>query len=271
MKKIAFLILAHTDPLHFGRLLSSLDRSWCDAYVHIDKKVDIKPFQAEAREHGNVYFVKNRSSIQWAEISMIEAQNALIAEALKRKDEYIHGLFLSGCCYPIKPVRALCEMLHDNPNTEFIKYIDMRNSPDHYIKQITTNNTWNESVNPLFGSQWFASTIKCFEYIMEYQRQNPWFWNMNIKTFAPDEHFYHSIIGNSDFAQRATGMQEFKGRGTWRMANLHIIDPSLAKYYTMCDWPEICVSDKFFVRKVRSLDGHTLIDAIEAELIHGRL
>jgi hypothetical protein len=267
MKKAAFLVLAHSDHCHFGRLLNSLDKSLCDVYVHVDKKVDVEPFLAEAREHGHVYFTKNRSPIQWAGISMIEASNTLIGEALKRKDEYIHVLFLSGSCYPIRPIRALHEMLHDNPSTEFLKYIDMRSSPDHYLKQVTADNTWSDTIVPYFGSQWCALTLACCEFIIEYQNQNPWFWDMNIKTFSPDEHFYHSIVGNSRFASFATGIQEFVARGTWRMANLHIIHPSLSKYYTYDDFPEIRSSDKFFVRKIRSQDGTTLVDAIDSELI----
>jgi len=267
MKKIAFLVLAHADPDLFGRLCDSLDSSWCDVYVHIDKNINVEPFQAKAKSHDHICFVKDRFPVKWADISMISAQNALIRLALARKDQYLHCIFLSGSCYPIKPIHVLHKMLQAHPTTEFIKYIDMRSSPDHYLKQVTTDNIWSDTITPYFGSQWCALTLACCEFIIEYQNQNPWFWDMNIKTFSPDEHFYHSIVGNSRFASLATGIQEFVARGTWRMANLHIIHPSLSKYYTFDDFQEICSSNKFFVRKVRSEDGASLIDAINSGLI----
>lgn len=43
--KIAYLIAAHTDPLHLRRLISALEiPEVTDFYIHIDKRVDIAAF-----------------------------------------------------------------------------------------------------------------------------------------------------------------------------------------------------------------------------------
>ena len=44
--KTAFLVTAHDQPLIARRLLDRLDVPWARTFVHVDRKVDIRPFQA---------------------------------------------------------------------------------------------------------------------------------------------------------------------------------------------------------------------------------
>lgn len=295
MKKIAYLILAHTDSQHFQKLTNALGPE-CDIYVHIDSKANILDFKAV--QNNNVIFIKNRVSVSWASISMIEAQMSLIAEALEKGDEYTHLILLSGSCYPIKSQSAISEMFSENPHKEFIKFIDMRKSPEHYMKLISRKwfkepflktktpflvfidkavrrilnlfalrNEWEEGIIPYFGSQWWALTPNCCQYVLDYHLQNPQYREMNEFTFSPDEHYIHTIIGNSLFREMSVGIQSFEGRGTWRLANLHIISPSLSKWFTTDNWEEIRNSDKLFVRKIRTLDGLELVERIDDEIL----
>jgi hypothetical protein len=296
MKKLAYLILVHSDAQQFGKLISSLGEN-CDIYVHVDKKADISPFLKIAGGK-NVIFAKSRVSISWAGISMIDAQNILLIDALNNKERYSHLIFLSGSCYPIKNQKEIYETITKYPQREFIKFIDMRDSPGHYMKQIKRKwfnepllsenwplshnpekilrkiatkfnfiNRWNDAVIPCFGSQWCALTVDCCQHIIDYQRNNPWYREMNRLTFSPDEHYYHTIVGNSPYADMSDGVQHFEGRGTWRLANFHIIDETLAKWFTIRDWDQIATSDKLFVRKVRTLDGTELVARINQEIL----
>lgn len=296
--RVAFLILAHSDPVHFRRLVQILSPHG-DIFIHIDKKADISTFLTEVPPAENVHYIEDRVSIAWAGISMIDAQNQLLNRALCHSEQYSHLLFLSGSCYPIKPVNDLVAYLSSMPEYNFIKYIDMRESPDIYLRQVTQKwfkepfvaasqhrfmrmadkllrfllnklalrNGWKEEIFPYFGSQWVALTAECAKYVVQYQKDNPWYREMNRYSFSPDEHYFHTIIGNSKFAMCSDGLQPFLGRGTWRFANLHIIDKSLAKWYTQTDFDEIKNSEKFFVRKVRSTDGRLLVDKIDQELL----
>lgn len=46
--KLAYLIIAHTDPKHLRRLVDALNvLGKTDFYVHVDSKADIAPFKAE--------------------------------------------------------------------------------------------------------------------------------------------------------------------------------------------------------------------------------
>lgn len=294
---IAYLILTHNDPNHLSKLIKALGHD-CDIYIHIDKKSDFSRFVTMTNKI-NVNFLSRRIPVSWASISMIDAQNLLIKAALKSKKLYTHVVFLSGSCYPIKKSDKIHKVITENPKREFIKYIDMRESPDHYMKQINKKwfqepflkkengifslvlnkvfrniinrinftNRWNNKIIPYCGSQWCALTIDCCQYIIDFQNQNPWYRQMNKYTFSPDEHYYHTIIGNSKYAEMANGLQKFKGHGTWRMANLHIIDESLSKWFTLDDWKTIIDSDKLFVRKVNSKSGSTLVNHIDNAIL----
>jgi hypothetical protein len=133
-KKIAYLILAHTDPEHLHRLVKALD-CHADFYVHIDKKSSIGDFLF-LKNICNVFLTKQRVSVTWAGISMVDAICNLIVAALANKKSYSHFVLISGSDYPIKPAEFIVEFLNNNDKCEFIKYIDMRESPEHYLKQV---------------------------------------------------------------------------------------------------------------------------------------
>ena len=298
MKKIAYLILAHSDPTQLGMLSKALDKECNDLYIHIDaKQKNIEEFKSKASK--NSCFLEHRVNVNWGGISTIDAQNLLLKQGLIHKQNYSHMVFISGSCYPIKNTRLLHQMLTQAPYRQFIKYIDMRESPDYYLKfisqkkfydpviprakskplrlldkvmrtllnRINISNDWDQKIVPYHGSQWCALTTECCQYIIDFQNKNPWFREMNKYTFFPDEHYYHTIIGNSEFAEHSTGIQAFKGRGTWQWANLHIISHIFKKWFTTEDWEEIVNSDQYFVRKVRSCDGAELVERINRELL----
>lgn len=296
MKKIAYLILAHDDPIHFGKLVRAIDYQ-SDTYVHIDAKSDEKRFRAECP--AGVTFAKRRLPVTWAGISMVDALLSLIEEALRFKDQYTHFIFITGSDYPIKNPKEIYTKLTNNPQHEFVRYIDMRESPEHYMKLITRKyfleplfrsekrsiksidnilrkylrrlripNRWSNKIIPYCGHTWCALTPECCSYILEFHKKNPWFYKANKYTFAPDEHYFHTIIGNSSFAANSDGLQDYQGRGIWRLVNFHLICPSLKKWFTLEDWDQISGSDKYFVRKVNSIQGAELVSTIDKELLN---
>jgi hypothetical protein len=278
------------------KLVKELDYN-SDIYIHIDKKSNLDVFKS-AINLDNVFFIKNRVSINWGDISMIDAQINLIDEVIKQSEKYTHAVFLSGSCFPIKKQKVIYENFSSFPQREFIKFIDMRESPEHYMKQIKfkwfkkpvfnsnniyitvldklirfllnklrLKNNWNNQIIPYFGSQWVALTMNCCKYVRDYHYASNGFREMNKYTFSPDEHYFHTIIGNSFFAKKSFGKMEFQGRGTWRLANYHIIDKSLSKWYILSDWTEIINSEKLFVRKINSQTGNDLVVKIRSELL----
>lgn len=103
MDKIAILILGHKNPNQLSKLVSSLANSHFDFYIHIDKKVDILPFQKslENLKDMNFSFVKDRIKTYFFDFSLVEATCKCAAMAYK-SGNYKYYILLSGQDYPIK-------------------------------------------------------------------------------------------------------------------------------------------------------------------------
>ncbi len=297
MLKIGYLIAAHTDAENLKRLINALGDN-CDFYIHIDAKSDIQEFKQIVSSE-KAFFIEDRTIVSWAGISQVDATLKLIKAALDTGNKYSHLILLSGSDYPIKKPEYINSFFNQQPEKEFIRFIDMRESPQHYMKQIKhkwfkeplyhtsfkslqlfdkvirrtanflqLNNNWDENaIIPYYGSNWWALTPSCCEFILEYINKNKDYHLINKYTFAPDEHFFHTLIGNSVYKEKSDGLQAFEGRGTYRLANFHLIHPSLSKWYDLTDWDEIVSSDKLFVRKVNSLKSKDLLDKIDKELL----
>ncbi len=132
---------------------------------------------------------------------------------------------------------------------------------------IGITNHWNSKMIPFFGNMMCGLTVDCCEFLIAYQDQNPWYREMNRYTFSPDEHYYHTIIGNSHFRNMTDGKQDLTEGWAADMASLHLIDESLSKCFTLDDWEEIRNSDKLFVRKIRSYDGSNLVEYINKKIL----
>jgi len=61
--KIAYIIIAHNNPIHLNRLVTAISSTDNDIYIHINKDVDINKF-ALANE-SNIYLIKERVSVTW--------------------------------------------------------------------------------------------------------------------------------------------------------------------------------------------------------------
>jgi len=295
-KKIAFLILAHTDPEYLFNLINVLV-THSDIYIHLDLKSNLKSFTSYIHNK-NVFFIKKRVRVSWAGISMVDAQMNLFEECLKQKDKYSHAILLSGSDYPIKKIDFISNFFLSKEHTNFIKFIDMRQSPDHYMKQITNkwfkeplfisnikifilldkcirfflnkikfSNKWPSNIIPFFGSQWVALTMNCCQYVFDFHIKNKYFRRINEFTFSPDEHYIHTIVGNSIYSESSIGLEKFEGRGTFRLANYHLIDKSLNKWFNINDYHLIEESNKLFIRKIRTSDGIELINKINNNLL----
>ena len=78
--KIAYLILAHTDPYQLKRLIQALSvEGQVSFYVHIDARKDLSVFKEEVSSLSNVYFLRERKKIYWAGFSICEAEKLLFS------------------------------------------------------------------------------------------------------------------------------------------------------------------------------------------------
>lgn len=296
MNKVAYCIMAHNDKEHLSKLITALGDN-CEIFIHIDGFVDDTSF-LNLSGKGNVHFLTPRIKVSWAGFSMVTVMMELLKLAIEYKDEFSHYIFLSGSCYPIKPISQIDSFFANNKKKSFIKYVKMTehlllyrhiqykflmDNPFLIRNRITYNlhrmmrrisfhtnitNPLKDNIIPYAGSQWTVLNDQCAKYVVSFHESNPWFQDMMRYTYAPDEHYIHTILGNSPLSSQCTGLQDFKYLGLDYLTNLHLIDNSLTKWFTVDDWQEVRQSDKFFVRKVRTLDGVKLVDKINREILN---
>ena len=98
MMRVAVLILAHKNKEQLCRLISVLNHSAVDIYIHLDKKSSLSPddFHFE-----NVYFTEKRFDISLFDFSMVDAEIELLRTALAH-GEYGYYILLSGQDYPLR-------------------------------------------------------------------------------------------------------------------------------------------------------------------------
>lgn len=294
MKDIAFLVLAHTDPLQVGRLCRALDYR-ARIFVHLDAKADIEPFLAQDLPP-SVTFIPNRLRVSWAAYSQVEATLRMMRSALDCGNDFSHLVMLSGLDYPIKPIRVLHEHLNRRAGHQFIRFVDASHTHygvyfDHYWFLEANRRLprrldrglrhgLGRALRPFvrkprpacidrvcWGSAYWALTPACAAHVLEFAARETAFVRWARSSFAIDEHFFHTIVGNSDFLQSSDGMFPYRGNRTYEMASLHLVHESMRKVYSEADFDELRGSDKFFVRKLMSGQSDTLVARLNAEIL----
>lgn len=293
---IAFLILAHTDPEHVRRLALSLQPH--DVFVHVDAKTDLD------NEWNDIpaTLVSHRTAVYWAGFSQVEATLTLLDSALKSGTTYDRIVLLSGADYPIKPMQELTKLFDASPRLNFIKYVSMDGAghlptlidrtyfrdgilPWQLVKRFAFLRSVERALRkllelaarpvprkrltrwkPMHGSAYWAITHECAIHLSSVadSKEGTKLKRYYRRTFASDEQFFHTIIGNSRFSSESTGLIPYLGRGTYRAANLHIVDPSLSRWFAESDINEIRASKMYFVRKVSTARSSSLIDILDS-------
>ena len=81
-RKHAFLILAHNEFEILRLLVSRLDDSRNDIFIHFDKKVEVLP-EINVKE-ACLTILQDRKDVRWGGFNMVEAEYALFEEAFSK-------------------------------------------------------------------------------------------------------------------------------------------------------------------------------------------
>jgi hypothetical protein len=109
MKKIAFCFLIY-DIINieeaWNTFFINIDKNLYNIYIHYKTDVPLKYF--------NNYKLNNCINTHYADISLVQAQNKLLQEALLHDLENEHFIFLSNSCIPLKPFIFIYNNLNEN-------------------------------------------------------------------------------------------------------------------------------------------------------------
>ena len=231
--KIAYLLLAHDHPLHLVRLIAAIQTEHAHIFLHIDKKSRGMMYLPNTN---TMTVIKDAVTVNWGGFSIVQATLNLLQEATTC-GEYDYFILLSGADYPIrsnasilrhlehyqgKEFMNLCKMPEVNKTFDRIVYPFIENKYDFALPGISKAvNGVIKRINKKLhsrrfkrrypqqyahltfyaGTQWWALSRPCVDYILQFLKQNPAYSQFYKYTRVPDEMFFHTMIGNSPFKE----------------------------------------------------------------------
>lgn len=248
MEKIAYIITAYKDPMHLRRLIKALD-FYADFYIHIDRKVNIRPFLEELLSiQRNIYCI-NKYFINWGGFSQVLSQRELLHAVVHSGEKYKRVICLSGQDYPIFSNKKIHKVSDENPKKEFIAGLNISHDApekvhkiDHYyfvdlfsgkypilnkiIRKVlnVTNNILklkkkNQSylngnvADIFFGSDYWSITYDCAKYVYNSLCRERKFLKYMKTAFTPSELSVNTIVFNSEFGENAIRMAKDYDKG----------------------------------------------------------
>ena len=292
--KIAYIIIAHNNPIHLNRLVTAISSTDNDIYIHINKDVDINKF-ALANE-SNIYLIKERVSVTWVGFSFVQAVLNSLNYA-KHTSSYSHYILLSGTDYPIKSNDYIYKFLTDTYGTEYINIVEMPGNGKtldrlyhYYLGGKYNDSLFKKLILKAFngfvkkmdirrplpkvlktkilygGSTWWALTDKCINYILGELEKDKSLLNFYKNLFIPDESMFHTLIANSEFKENITNSLTYSKWSSGKLEHPEMI--SFSDITTLATDEVITSYGKskiLFARKFNDNSGD-LINVIDIEL-----
>lgn len=224
--KIAYLMLVHSNPLLQQRAIDMLSSEGSGFFLHVDAKSDIRPFGGIRGE--NVRFVEPRIPVYWGEFSIVRATIGLLRTALESPQGYDYLVFMQGSDYPLHSGSYIKKFFAENCGSEFLSLVKMP-APGYPLSRLEafrypSTKPVSRFVTRALGkiglarrdyrkylvglqayggdASWALSREAC-QYILKFLMENPQVEAYFQNTFsAPDEWFFHTILGNSSYQLR---------------------------------------------------------------------
>jgi hypothetical protein len=257
---LARLIRALDDPRHFF-------------FVHVDRKVALRPFQAAVGEHRNVVLVPDRVDVEWAKLSVVQATLNTIRAATRSGRTFERYSLLSGSDYPIKHKSVIRGRLTDS-DREFLR-IDRTltlapgDSHRRVLKDLPEGRYFAD-FSPFHGSMFWSLSAACIRFVLEFVDANPAYLDIHRHVIAPDEVFFHSLVKRSPFAGAIS--QDFSDGvhpDQVHHAN-HFIDwPTFNRRKLLLesgDFDALLASDALFARKFDERRSRKLLERLDKEI-----
>lgn len=223
--RIAYLILAHSNPRLIKKVTEILNLGEVAFFIHIDAKASLEPF--ESIRGDNVFFIKPRVRVYWGEFSQTKAILLLMSEALGDREGYDYFVLLSGSDFPLRSGRYIQRFLSLNEGTEFISMAKLP-APGLSLSRVTTlrfpssrpllrflfrslakvglaQRDYQKPLGglaPFSGHTWWALSRGACQYVIDFIETHRDLAGFFENTHASDEMIIHTILGNSEFRHR---------------------------------------------------------------------
>jgi Core-2/I-Branching enzyme len=251
---IAYLIFTHYQPEHFARLVRALDFDGSAFFVHVDRRVDLRPFEALVPASRNVVYLSGGERVRsyWCGFNQIRATLNLLQSARRFDTEIRRFCLLSGSDFPVKSHSEIAAQF--DSDAEFIRIdrrLDLANPSPHNVclqryhlydypllnprtapsrrlriaaeRLIARVPRRRYERIPLYhGAQWWALTRRCVDHLFDFLERAPDYIRFHRYTRCPEEIFFHSIIKSSRFAENIThDFEREDSLDAYMRSNLH--------------------------------------------------
>ncbi|UFS71079.1 beta-1,6-N-acetylglucosaminyltransferase [Geomonas sp. RF6] len=239
--RIAYLLFVYKNPRLVARVIRTLSCDDATFFVHVDQKSSLADFDCTKGE--NVHFTSRRLPVYWAEFSGVRATLLLMEEALGAKPLPDYLVLLSGSDYPLNGKEYIHDFFERHRGSEFINMVGMPN--EKAGKPLSRVNTYRAQshepmkrvvskalakvgcatrdyrkylggMEPYAGNTWWALSRYAVQYILDFVQKNRSVSAFFEDTFAPEEMFIHTILGNSVFRssiRRNIMFEDWSGQG----------------------------------------------------------
>lgn len=284
MGKHAYLIIAHNEFDVLERLLSMLDYSENDIYLHIDKKVqqfDKHAFQMCVKK-SKLVILDNRVDVQWGNFTQIECELRLLEAAIPGEYEYYH--LLSGVDLPLKPQKVIHDFFEKNKGTEYIQFMSHDINKEAYNRvakyhffakrkksvvekildriclsgQFMIDRTKKSGLTYQKGANWFSITHELAQYVVSQREVIERYF---LYTICGDEMFLQTIVASSQFIDSVSHNNYSDNYETicycidWKRGNPYI--------FTIEDYNQLLESNQLFARKFSWVRDKEIVCALQ--------
>jgi hypothetical protein len=277
--RIACIIMAHKEPGQVERLIKKFSPLPFDFYIHIDEKINARPFEYLAGLP-NVHFIQQRIRVRWASYSFLNAVIQSLKEVSVSGIPYDFLTVMSGQDYPIKPVSQFYDSLAENKGRNFISYELGNEWWSHAISRVNQYHFTNFDFRGRYRIQFFLNallpsrkfplpyklfggpramcmtiTLDCASYIVDFIQKDKKLRRFIRFTWGPDEFVIPTLIMNSEFKETVIN------------DNFYYIDwsggGSNPKILRGEDYDKLVSTDKLMARKFDIRVDSSILDRID--------
>jgi hypothetical protein len=266
LMKIAYIILAHKNPIQLARLVRRLQDDGTTFVIHFDKRTGESTYRHVVDDLvtvRNVFFA-DRLACYWGSFNISRATLRCIHFLIDNDIEFDYAVLLSGQDYPIKSQTVIKSFFEKAQPKEFIEAFPL-GSPNRWTEHtgdfqalnriqfwhfrfrsrhlpIRIRRKFPHGFEPHGGSQWWALTRESIEFISSFSRQYPRFISYFKYVLIPDEILLNTIISNSPM--RSNIVSQDLTFADWGRPN-----PPYPAVLSKSDFPSLLQSTKLFARK----------------------
>lgn len=286
MIKTAHLILTYKNPEQLSRLVKAIKHPNAEIFIHVDRKVEIKPFLKLAETPG-VHFIEKRHYIVWGGYSITKCYIDSMEEIMS-KGTFDYIVLMSGQDYPLKPIDEFHRHLKQNngysimsvekktPSSRWWRYAHERFLFYHFndfkffgrkfvhklSKRILPGRNFVFPDYELYGgpgATFCALTSDAAGYVVNFMKKHTNARRFAQLTHASDEFWFQTLLMNSPYRDKIINQPLWYI--DWGGMSKH------PRILTVLDYPSLVQSEMFFGRKFDMYVDETVLDMLDTHLI----